>query len=183
MYLPQLWAASVAMVILVAIGGLLYTGGAVVYAMKRPNPWPAPLRLPRDLPRLHGARVPVPLDGVPDHRDRSRLPRLTGAQRLGSRRRRRRLGRRLVLHERRPLRRRASRRPRSGSARDGCGASCPTPAASRRPRRTRSRRSPNGPGVTRSGSTTGVGVPVTSETAMVSAANVWCIVSSFRGSA
>ena len=40
MYLPQLWQANVAMVILVAIGGLLYTGGAVVYAMKRPNPWP-----------------------------------------------------------------------------------------------------------------------------------------------
>ena len=40
MYLPQLWQASVPMVILVAIGGLLYTGGAVVYAMKRPNPWP-----------------------------------------------------------------------------------------------------------------------------------------------
>ncbi len=40
MYLPQLWQASVTMVILVAIGGLLYTGGAVVYAMKRPNPWP-----------------------------------------------------------------------------------------------------------------------------------------------
>jgi hemolysin III len=40
MYLPQLWQASIPMVILVAIGGLLYTGGAVVYAMKRPNPWP-----------------------------------------------------------------------------------------------------------------------------------------------
>lgn len=40
MYLPQLWAANLTMVILVAIGGLLYTGGAVVYAMKRPNPWP-----------------------------------------------------------------------------------------------------------------------------------------------
>jgi hemolysin III len=40
MYLPQLWQASVAMVVLVAIGGLLYTGGAIVYAMKRPNPWP-----------------------------------------------------------------------------------------------------------------------------------------------
>jgi hemolysin III len=40
MYLPQLWQASIPMVILVAIGGLLYTGGAIVYAMKRPNPWP-----------------------------------------------------------------------------------------------------------------------------------------------
>jgi hemolysin III len=40
MYLPQLWLANIAMVVLVAIGGLLYTGGAIVYAMKRPNPWP-----------------------------------------------------------------------------------------------------------------------------------------------
>ncbi|WP_214466601.1 PAQR family membrane homeostasis protein TrhA [Microbacterium flavescens] len=40
MYLPDLLRASVAMMLLVAIGGLLYTGGAVVYAMKRPNPWP-----------------------------------------------------------------------------------------------------------------------------------------------
>ena len=40
MYLVPLWQASAPMVILVAIGGLLYTGGAIVYAMKRPNPWP-----------------------------------------------------------------------------------------------------------------------------------------------
>ncbi|MBD8024956.1 PAQR family membrane homeostasis protein TrhA [Microbacterium gallinarum] len=40
MYLPDLLRANVTMMILVAVGGLLYTGGAVVYAMKRPNPWP-----------------------------------------------------------------------------------------------------------------------------------------------
>src|SRR6478735_5860108 len=40
MYLPELWQASIPMVVLVAVGGLLYTGGAIVYAMKRPNPWP-----------------------------------------------------------------------------------------------------------------------------------------------
>ena len=40
MYMPQLFAANLAMVILVIIGGLLYTGGAVAYALKRPNPWP-----------------------------------------------------------------------------------------------------------------------------------------------
>lgn len=40
MYLPDLLRANAAMMILVAIGGLLYTGGAIVYAMKRPNPWP-----------------------------------------------------------------------------------------------------------------------------------------------
>jgi hemolysin III len=40
MYMPQLFQANLAMVILVIIGGLLYTGGAVAYALKRPNPWP-----------------------------------------------------------------------------------------------------------------------------------------------
>ena len=33
-------AVSVAMMVLVVVGGLLYTGGAIVYALKRPNPWP-----------------------------------------------------------------------------------------------------------------------------------------------
>ena len=28
------------MMILVIVGGLLYTGGAIVYALKQPNPWP-----------------------------------------------------------------------------------------------------------------------------------------------
>ena len=40
MYLYPLWLASAAMVILVAVGGILYTIGAVIYGMKRPNPWP-----------------------------------------------------------------------------------------------------------------------------------------------
>ncbi len=40
MYMPQLFAANVAMMFLVIIGGLLYTGGAIVYALKKPNPWP-----------------------------------------------------------------------------------------------------------------------------------------------
>lgn len=40
MYMPQLFAANLAMVILVIIGGLLYTAGAVAYALKKPNPWP-----------------------------------------------------------------------------------------------------------------------------------------------
>ncbi|MDT0180060.1 hemolysin III family protein [Microbacterium sp. ARD31] len=40
MYLPDLLAANAAMMILVCVGGLLYTAGAIVYAMKRPNPWP-----------------------------------------------------------------------------------------------------------------------------------------------
>ena len=40
MYIVDLVNANVAMMVLVCVGGLLYTGGAVVYAMKKPNPWP-----------------------------------------------------------------------------------------------------------------------------------------------
>jgi hemolysin III len=40
MYMGDLLRANLAMMILVIVGGLLYTGGAVVYALKRPNPWP-----------------------------------------------------------------------------------------------------------------------------------------------
>lgn len=40
MYLADLLDANVAMMVLVVVGGLLYTAGAVVYAVKRPNPWP-----------------------------------------------------------------------------------------------------------------------------------------------
>ncbi|MFE7844426.1 hemolysin III family protein [Microbacterium sp. NPDC057407] len=40
MYLPDLLRASVAMMVLIAVGGILYTVGAVIYALKRPNPWP-----------------------------------------------------------------------------------------------------------------------------------------------
>lgn len=40
MYIVPLFHASVAMMVLVIVGGVLYTAGAVVYALKRPNPWP-----------------------------------------------------------------------------------------------------------------------------------------------
>jgi hemolysin III len=40
MYIVDLFQANAAMMILVIVGGLLYTAGAVVYALKRPNPWP-----------------------------------------------------------------------------------------------------------------------------------------------
>ena len=40
-YLPQLWTAGgAAVIILIVVGGLLYTLGALVYGMKRPNPSP-----------------------------------------------------------------------------------------------------------------------------------------------
>lgn len=40
MYIVDLLNANVAMMVLVIVGGLLYTGGAIVYGMKKPNPWP-----------------------------------------------------------------------------------------------------------------------------------------------
>ncbi|CAI9386779.1 PAQR family membrane homeostasis protein TrhA [Microbacterium sp. T2.11-28] len=40
MYMIDLFQANVAMMFLVIVGGLLYTGGAIVYGLKRPNPWP-----------------------------------------------------------------------------------------------------------------------------------------------
>lgn len=40
MYLPAFFAASPAVMILIIIGGLFYTVGAVFYALKRPNPLP-----------------------------------------------------------------------------------------------------------------------------------------------
>ncbi|MDE0545773.1 hemolysin III family protein [Microbacterium sp. C7(2022)] len=40
MYMPDLFRANAAMMWLVIAGGLLYTVGAIVYAIKRPNPWP-----------------------------------------------------------------------------------------------------------------------------------------------
>lgn len=41
-YLPTFWSVGgPAIVILIAAGGVLYTLGAVVYAAKRPDPWPS----------------------------------------------------------------------------------------------------------------------------------------------
>ncbi|WP_236778956.1 PAQR family membrane homeostasis protein TrhA [Agromyces seonyuensis] len=40
MYLGDLLEASVAMMVLVLVGGLLYTAGAIVYGFKKPNPIP-----------------------------------------------------------------------------------------------------------------------------------------------
>jgi len=40
MYMVDLMNANFAMMVLVIVGGLLYTGGAIIYALKKPNPWP-----------------------------------------------------------------------------------------------------------------------------------------------
>lgn len=40
MYIVDLAQANVAMIVLVLVGGLFYSAGAVVYGLKRPNPWP-----------------------------------------------------------------------------------------------------------------------------------------------
>lgn len=40
-YIPELWQkGGPALVILIAAGGVLYTIGAVAYALQKPNPWP-----------------------------------------------------------------------------------------------------------------------------------------------
>lgn len=40
LYMVDLFQANAVMMLLVIVGGLLYTGGAICYAMKKPNPWP-----------------------------------------------------------------------------------------------------------------------------------------------
>lgn len=40
LYIVDLFQANAPMMILVIVGGLLYTGGAICYALKKPNPWP-----------------------------------------------------------------------------------------------------------------------------------------------
>jgi hemolysin III len=40
MYMVDLLRADAAMMVLVCVGGVLYTIGAVIYGMKKPNPWP-----------------------------------------------------------------------------------------------------------------------------------------------
>ena len=52
---------AVATLGLVVVGGLLYTLGGVVYGLKKPNPKPGVVRLPRGLPRPDDPGVPRPL--------------------------------------------------------------------------------------------------------------------------
>jgi hemolysin III len=39
-FMPQFWRAGPAIVWLLLAGGIAYTAGAVVYGLKKPNPWP-----------------------------------------------------------------------------------------------------------------------------------------------
>ena len=75
MYLGDLLAASVAMMVLVIVGGLLYTGRRDRLRPEEAEPVAGAVRVPRDLPHLHGARVHVPLGGDAHHRDQPGLPR------------------------------------------------------------------------------------------------------------
>ena len=65
LYLVLGWAAIIAApalvrhltpleITLIVAGGLIYTGGSIVLATGRPNPFPTRVRLPRGLARLHG---------------------------------------------------------------------------------------------------------------------------------
>ena len=62
--IPQLATKlGVAPFVLFVVGGLLYTVGAVVYAITAPEPVAEHLRLPRDLPRARDRRRHRPLRG------------------------------------------------------------------------------------------------------------------------
>lgn len=63
-YLPAVHAATAPPVtVLLAVGGGLYSLGALAYALRRPDPVAAGVRVPRDLPRAGGARRGLPLRG------------------------------------------------------------------------------------------------------------------------
>jgi channel protein (hemolysin III family) len=142
MYIVDLLQANVAMMVLVIVGGLLYTGGASLRA-EEAEPVAGPLRLPRDLPRVHGAGVPLPLDGVSADRAAparalARRGRLSGGGRPGARRRQREADRCPGRRSRSPRRRRQPGRRGLGirlrrrrvfaiasvAGRDGCAAAC-----------------------------------------------------------
>ncbi len=53
---PILHGAGVAALVLLIVGGALYSIGGVLYGLKWPNPWPDDVRASRVLPRLHGGR-------------------------------------------------------------------------------------------------------------------------------
>jgi hemolysin III len=40
-FMPAFWRAGHAFVVLLLAGGIAYTAGAIVYGLKKPNPWPS----------------------------------------------------------------------------------------------------------------------------------------------
>ncbi len=66
-------------VVLLALGGLLYTVGGVVYGLRRPEPGPAVVRLPRGVPHLHGGGLRRALRGRLDRDLLAALTRPVGA--------------------------------------------------------------------------------------------------------
>ncbi len=61
---PIMHGAGVAALVLLIVGGALYSIGGVLYGLKWPNPWPHDVRPSRVLPRVHGGGRDLPL-----HRD------------------------------------------------------------------------------------------------------------------
>ncbi len=206
MYMIDLFQANAAMMILVIVGGVLYTVGAVVYALKRPNPWPGHFGFHEIfhvctvlaflchwtaclLIALNPAYHPDRAASVADRL--RRMPRLSSSAPPAARGR---------LSRRSHRRRCPGRRPRwPGRAAACCSASSSSLMSARtRPRRIRRIMSqirtttasartaittkPHGPGVTSSGSTVGCGVGVAAA-ACARAANAACMVSSFRAEA
>ena len=61
-FIPELYrAGGAAIVILIASGGVIYTLGAVVYALKKTRSFAALVWVSRDFPCLHCGRLGVPV--------------------------------------------------------------------------------------------------------------------------
>ncbi len=54
-----------AIITLVVVGGVAYSAGGLIYALRRPDPAPGDVRVPRAVPHRHDHRLRVPL---PRHR-------------------------------------------------------------------------------------------------------------------
>ena len=136
-WLGQFYAAGgLAVLVLILAGGAAATpSGAVVYGLKRPDPSPALVRLPRDLPRLHDRRLRLPLHrDLADHLRRlAEVRRLRAVRRAGPGR----TGQRQLL----PQARRRDRQPADEVPADVRG----RPAVEHRPVREQRER-PAGPG-------------------------------------
>ena len=179
MYLPDLFAANWAMMILVVDRRHPLHGRRGHLRDEAAQPVARALRLPRDLPRLHGARVPLPLDGVPAHRARTRSTPDRGALPVagcpGRRRRRPSMPRRGLARAAASSASSSRRSPRGSRARRMRRIMSQTSSTTASAMNTIATK-PHGPGVTRFGSTVGgraSGVAV--DAARASAANAACI--------